>query len=267
MCWVDPELLEEIGRGGMGEVYVATDTQSGETVAVKVLKPEVLEEDPTLLERFEREGQALRRLNHPNIVKMLSNLEENGQHYIIMEYVSGGSLHDAMKETGQMPLERALEIVLDLADALTRAHRLKIIHRDIKPPNVLLTEDGTPKLTDFGVARLDDRSRMTEGSAEAPGVSSPIPAVVAAGDRGAARPVRGQSKVYLELGGRTMVARAVETRSDGEFGEAAGAIILVPGYPVVVPGGGHQIDVAVTVEVAGIYGGCPVCAAGSYGLG
>ena len=151
-----------VGRGGMGEVYVATDTQTGEAVAVKLLKREVVEEDPTLLERFEREGEALRKLNHPNIVKMLGSLEEDGQHYIVMEFVAGGALLLTMQESGQMPLERTLEIMLDLADALTRAHRLKIIHRDLKPPNVLLADDGTPKLTDFGVARLGDRSRVTE---------------------------------------------------------------------------------------------------------
>ena len=156
------EVGEIVGRGGMGEVFVAKDTQSGLTVAIKALKPEVVEEDPSLLERFEREGEALRKLDHPNIVKMLTSLEEDDQHYIVMEFVPGGSLHNILRETGQMPLERVLEIALDLADALTRAHRLKIIHRDIKPPNVLLTEEGTPKLTDFGVAHLEDRTRMTE---------------------------------------------------------------------------------------------------------
>lgn len=150
-----------IGYGGMGEVYKGTDTNFSQPVAIKLLKPEIVHEDPNILERFEREGEALRRLNHPNIVKMLASVEENGKHYLVMEYVSGGSLQQLLREQPQLPVKRVLEISLDLADALTRAHRLKIIHRDLKPANVLLAEDGTPRLTDFGVARLDDRTRMT----------------------------------------------------------------------------------------------------------
>ncbi|MEL6526534.1 MAG: protein kinase, partial [Chloroflexota bacterium] len=84
----------EIGVGGMGTVYLGTDTQTGEQVAIKVLKPDIVRDAPSLLERFEREGDALRRLNHPTIVKVLGTVEENGNHYIILEYVQGGSLRD-----------------------------------------------------------------------------------------------------------------------------------------------------------------------------
>ncbi|MBZ0282535.1 MAG: protein kinase [Anaerolineae bacterium] len=151
-----------IGQGGMGDVYLGRDTVTGDTVAIKSLKPEITSGDPALLERFGREGEALSRLNHPCIVKMLETLEENDRHYLIMEYVSGGSLKDLLEETPQLPVERVLDIALDLSDALARAHRLKIIHRDIKPANVLLAEDGTPRLTDFGVAQMGDRTRVTE---------------------------------------------------------------------------------------------------------
>ncbi len=156
------EIEKLIGYGGMGEVYRGTDTTISQPVAIKLLKPEITHDAPDIVERFEREGEALRRLNHPNIVKMLAAVEENGKHYLVMEYVAGGSLQQLLHETPQLPLQRILEISLDLADALTRAHRLKIIHRDIKPANVLLAEDGTPRLTDFGVARLGDRTRMTQ---------------------------------------------------------------------------------------------------------
>lgn len=156
------EIEKIIGYGGMGEVYRGIDTTISQPVAIKLLKSEVTHEDPDIVERFEREGEALRRLNHPNIVKMLASVEEDGKHYLVMEYVSGGSLQQLLRETPQLPIRRMLEISLDLADALTRAHRLKIIHRDIKPANVLLAEDGTPRLTDFGVARFSDRSRMTQ---------------------------------------------------------------------------------------------------------
>lgn len=159
------EIHERIGRGGMGDVYLGRDTQTGEMVAIKVLKPEIVEIDPGIVERFEREGEALRKLNHPNIVNILEMIEEDEQHYLVMEYVAGGSLADLLRETPQLPISRVLEIALDLADALTRAHRLNIIHRDIKPANVLLAEDGTPRLTDFGTARMGDRTRVTQDGA------------------------------------------------------------------------------------------------------
>jgi serine/threonine protein kinase/tetratricopeptide (TPR) repeat protein len=151
-----------IGYGGMGEVYRGVDTRSGEAVAIKYLKPEVIDFDPEIVKRFEREGEALRQLNHPNIVKVLATIQEEHRHYIVLEYVSGGSLADVLKKEERLSVERTLEIALDLSDALTRAHRLKIIHRDIKPHNVLIAEDGTPRLTDFGTAHLGDRTQMTQ---------------------------------------------------------------------------------------------------------
>ncbi len=151
-----------IGQGGIGQVYHAIDTRTNDAVAVKVLKPNIVRDEPKLVERFIREGKALQELNHPNIVKILEAFEENGEHYIVMEYVSGGSLHDLLKQAGRMPLERVLYIALDLSDALTRAHRLKIIHRDIKPANVLLADDGTPRLTDFGTVRIEGLHDLTQ---------------------------------------------------------------------------------------------------------
>jgi predicted ATPase/predicted Ser/Thr protein kinase len=157
----DPE-RDLLGRGSMGEVYRATDTHAGEPVAVKALDPRVVARDPDILERFVREGEALCQLNHPNIVRMIAAVEEKGRHYLVMEYVAGGSLHDLLEAQGSLPIPRVLEIALDLADALTRAHRLGIIHRDLKPANVLLAEDGTPRLTDFGIARVSEGPRLTE---------------------------------------------------------------------------------------------------------
>lgn len=153
---------DRIGRGGMGDVYCATDQQTGKTVAIKHLRADVMTLDATSVQRFAREGEALRRLNHPNIVAVLDTIEEAGEHYIVMEYVPGGSLRELLGEAGQLPLERVLQIGLELADALTRAHHLHIIHRDIKPANVLLAADGTPRLTDFGVAHMGDLDRITE---------------------------------------------------------------------------------------------------------
>lgn len=155
------ELKQHIGEGGMGDVYRGTDRETGNPVAIKVLK-NTLSDDKTLLERFVREGDALRQLNHPNIVKVLTTVEENNHHYIIMEYVSGGSLKELLQQEKQLSIKKTLKIGLEIADALSRTHHLKIVHRDIKPANILLAEDGTPRLTDFGLAHLDTVPTVTD---------------------------------------------------------------------------------------------------------
>ncbi|MEO0560840.1 MAG: protein kinase [Chloroflexota bacterium] len=153
-----------IGIGGMGTVFRGTDTTTANTpVAIKYLKPEVVRDNPSLVDRFRREGEALSELNHPNIVKMLEAGMCDTDHYLVMEYVPGGTLRDLLDQQPKLSLQRTLYIALDLADALTRAHRLDILHRDIKPGNVLLAEDGTPRLTDFGVARTHASEMTADG--------------------------------------------------------------------------------------------------------
>lgn len=151
-----------IGGGGMGNVYAGTDILTGERVAIKQLRGELTGNMPKMVERFLREGEVLRRLNHPNIVKVLATVDEGGQHYIVMEYVGGGSLADLLLKEPKLPIERVVSIGLELSDALSRAHHLHILHRDIKPANILLAEDGTPRLTDFGLARIDQLPGLTE---------------------------------------------------------------------------------------------------------
>jgi predicted ATPase len=151
-----------LGRGGMGDVYRATDTQTGEAVAVKVLNPDILEREPELLARFTREGEALRQLNHPNIVRLIAAVEEQGRHYLVMEYVEGGSLRERLAALGSLPAAEVVKIALEVADALTRTHHLGIIHRDLKPANVQLAKDGTPRLVDFGIAHLQDSTPLTQ---------------------------------------------------------------------------------------------------------
>lgn len=153
------QVLEELGAGGMGTVHRGLDTRSQQIVAIKQLKSEISQ--PEMLERFRREGEALRDLNHPNIVKMLDALEYEGEQYLIIEYVAGGDLSTLLKN-GRFTIRQTLEIALDLADALTRAHRLNIIHRDLKPANILIAADGTPRLTDFGVSHFGKRERVTQ---------------------------------------------------------------------------------------------------------
>ena len=148
-----------LGEGAMGEVYLASDEQTGQQVAVKILARQLITR-PELIERFRREAETLRTLDHPNIVKFVDTFEYEGQYVIVMEYLAGGSLHDLIKK-GPLPIDRAHRIALELCDSLIRSHHLNIIHRDIKPENVLLTADGKPKLADFGVARLNEGTRMT----------------------------------------------------------------------------------------------------------
>jgi serine/threonine protein kinase len=155
------ELGHLIGEGGVGRVYRGLDTETDKPVAIKVLRGDVIAEAPELIVRFEREGQVLRQLNHPNIISVLATLKEGGRHYIVMEYIGGGSLADLLGSQPQLPVERVLAIALEVADALTRAHHLHIIHRDIKPGNILLAEDGTPRLTDFGLAHVGNYPPVT----------------------------------------------------------------------------------------------------------
>jgi serine/threonine protein kinase/tetratricopeptide (TPR) repeat protein len=150
---------EELGEGGMGTVYKGKDSQTGATVAIKRLKPQVNSSE--LIERFKREGEALRALKHPNIVQLLDTVQETDAHYLIMEYVAGGDLSQKL-EKGALPLKELLPLAIDLCDALTRAHKLDIIHRDLKPANILIADDGTVRLTDFGVAHFGSKQRVTQ---------------------------------------------------------------------------------------------------------
>jgi len=156
-------LEEHLAEGGQGEVYRARDQLTGQIVVIKWLKSELADRHLDLIARFVREGAALRRLNHPNIVGLLETFEQAGRYAIVMEYAPGGSLREMLDRASQLPLERVLAIGLELADALSRAHHLGIIHRDVKPENVLLAGDGTPRLSDFGMARLEwEDARLTQ---------------------------------------------------------------------------------------------------------
>ena len=159
-----------IGSGGMSEVYEAEDTVLGRQVAVKVLRPEMAH-DVNFRERFRREAQNSGKLNHPNIVSVFDTGEydDNGLAlpYIVMELVHGRTLRDILHESGPMPATEAAEILARVADALQASHEAGIIHRDVKPANIMLTNTGQVKVMDFGIARaLDDStSAMTQTSA------------------------------------------------------------------------------------------------------
>ena len=163
-------LGEVIGSGGMSEVYAAEDTSLGRSVAVKMLRPEMAR-DVNFRERFRREAQNSGKLNHPNIVQVFDTGEDMSSSvaipYIVMERVNGRTLRDIITEDGPMTLEEAAEILKPVADALQASHEAGIIHRDVKPANIMLTNTGQVKVMDFGIARaLDDStSAMTQTSA------------------------------------------------------------------------------------------------------
>ena len=146
------EILECLGRGGMGVVYKARQPRLGRFVALKILAREK-ERDPRFAERFAREAQALARLNHPNIVTVYDFGETNGLYYLLMEFVSGMSLRQLL-QTRKLAPEEALTIVPSICEALQYAHQLGVVHRDIKPENILLDKAGRVKIADFGIAKL-----------------------------------------------------------------------------------------------------------------
>ncbi|HEV3212273.1 MAG TPA: Stk1 family PASTA domain-containing Ser/Thr kinase [Acidimicrobiales bacterium] len=146
------EVTHLIARGGMAQVYRALDTRLGRHVALKVLFPE-LSVDRTFVERFRREAQAAANLSHPNIVAVYDWGEDEGTYFIVMELITGTSLATALRAEKTMPATRAASIAAQVASALAYAHRHGVVHRDIKPGNVLLTDDGQVKVTDFGIAQ------------------------------------------------------------------------------------------------------------------
>ncbi|MGY6501410.1 MAG: Stk1 family PASTA domain-containing Ser/Thr kinase [Acidimicrobiales bacterium] len=146
------ELHRQIARGGMADVFLARDQLLDRPVAVKVLFPQFAA-DPTFVERFRREAQSAANLNHPNITSVFDWGEEGGTYFIVMEYVEGRSLAEILKSEGMLHPDRAADITTDVAAALSFAHRNGVVHRDIKPGNILIAPSGQVKVTDFGIAR------------------------------------------------------------------------------------------------------------------
>ncbi|HEX8027168.1 MAG TPA: serine/threonine-protein kinase, partial [Vicinamibacterales bacterium] len=149
------EVTAPLGEGGMGQVWRATDTTLGRQVAIKIL-PDAFASDPERLARFEREAKTLASLNHPHIAAIYGFEKSSGMHALVMELVDGEDLSQRLAR-GAIPLDEALPIAKQIAEALEAAHEQGIIHRDLKPANIKVRTDGTVKVLDFGLAKAMDQ--------------------------------------------------------------------------------------------------------------
>ena len=155
------EIIRSIGEGGMANVYLALDTILDRKVAVKILRGD-LAEDEKFVRRFQREAISASSLNDPNIVEVYDVGEDDGKYFIVMEYVQGLTLKQLIKKRGSLTLPEVQDIMLQLTSAVAHAHESYIIHRDIKPQNVIILEDGRVKIMDFGIAVALNAGEFTQ---------------------------------------------------------------------------------------------------------
>src|SRR5213592_1912547 len=153
-----------LGRGGMAQVYEGMDSVLGRTVAIKILAAQYAG-DRDFVARFRREARAAAALNHPGVVSVFDTGSEDSVHYIVMERVDGRTVADLLAAEGPLPPARAAEIAAAVADALAFAHEAGLVHRDVKPGNVMITRDGSVKVMDFGIARAVSGDSVTQTAA------------------------------------------------------------------------------------------------------
>lgn len=155
------EIIKTIGEGGMANVYLANDTILDRKVAIKVLRGD-LSNDEKFIRRFKREALSVSNLSHPNIVEVYDVGEEDGNYYIVMEYIDGKTLKQLLQKRGALTLTEVIDIMCQLTDGLAHAHEAYIIHRDIKPQNIMIEDNGLVKITDFGIAMALNSTQLTQ---------------------------------------------------------------------------------------------------------
>jgi beta-lactam-binding protein with PASTA domain/tRNA A-37 threonylcarbamoyl transferase component Bud32 len=180
----------ELGRGGMAKVYRGQDTVLGRTVAVKILAPQFAD-DPNFVTRFRREAQAAARISNQNLVSVFDTGSDDGVHYIVMEFVEGKTLAEFLAGGGRIMPERAVDIATDVCRALEAAHAQGVIHRDIKPGNIMLNARGDVKVTDFGIARMSTTAETVAQTAAVLGTAAYLSPEQAQG-----QPVDGRTDIY-----------------------------------------------------------------------
>jgi serine/threonine protein kinase/DNA-binding NarL/FixJ family response regulator/Tfp pilus assembly protein PilF len=158
------EVIEELGEGGMGKVYKVIDIRIKETVALKLLRPEIAA-DQKIIERFRNELKFARKISQRNVCRMYDLNEEQGAHYITMEYVPGEDLKSMIKMTGHLSVGKAVVIAKQVCEGLAEAHKLGVVHRDIKPQNIMIDREGSARIMDFGIARSIKAEGVTEAGA------------------------------------------------------------------------------------------------------
>ena len=154
------EIIENVGNGGMATVYRAKDHILNRFVAVKILKDEFTTDDE-FIKRFRSEAQAVASLNHPNIVGVYDVGNEGNLYYIVMELIQGKTLKEVISLEGKLSWKWSVNVAIQIASALETAHKNNIVHRDIKPHNIIITEEGIAKVTDFGIAKAVSNSTIT----------------------------------------------------------------------------------------------------------
>ncbi|MGD9346844.1 MAG: protein kinase [Candidatus Aminicenantes bacterium] len=146
------QIIEELGKGGMGKVYRAFDKKLNEEVALKLIKPEIASDNKTL-ERFQNELKLARKIRHSNVGGMYELLEDKGLHYITMEYVTGEDLKSFISRSGRLTVSKAINVAIQICEGLTEAHKVGVVHRDLKPSNIMIDKNGNARIMDFGIAR------------------------------------------------------------------------------------------------------------------
>jgi serine/threonine protein kinase/tetratricopeptide (TPR) repeat protein len=154
------QIIEELGKGGMGRVYKAHDTKIKEKIALKLIKPEIAKDKKTI-ERFSNELRLARKIRHKNVCGMFDLGEEKGTHYITMEFVPGEELKSSIRRFGQLPIGKSISIAKQICEGLAEAHRLGVIHRDLKSSNIMIDKEGNARIMDFGIARSLEAKGMT----------------------------------------------------------------------------------------------------------
>src|SRR5919109_1529400 len=211
----------QIGAGGMSTVYRAFDATLERRVAIKLMHREIAS-DSDQLERFRREARAVAQLSHPHIVGVIDAGEDEGRPYIVFEYVEGETLKERIRRMGRLPVDEAIAYAIEIARALGCAHSHHIVHRDVKPQNVLVDEEGSAKVTDFGIARTLDQEGLT-ADGRVLGTTDYVSPEQALG-----HDVNGQSDIY-SLGVDLEEALAIEAaRSGKSTGEATAVLRTLP---------------------------------------